>query len=33
VRGFFGHWMMFYGVATAGFVALARLARKRRPGA
>ncbi|HEX4350517.1 MAG TPA: hypothetical protein VH251_09020 [Verrucomicrobiae bacterium] len=25
LRGFSGHWMMFYGVATAGFVALARL--------
>jgi hypothetical protein len=30
LRGFSGHWMLFYGVAFAGFVALARLARKRR---
>ena len=30
LRGFSGHWMMFYGIASAGFVALARLARKRR---
>lgn len=30
LRGFSGHWMLFYGAATAGFVALARLARKRR---
>jgi hypothetical protein len=29
LRGFSGHWMLFYGVASAGFVALARL-RKRR---
>jgi len=29
LRGFSGHWMMFYGVAAAGFVALSRLARKR----
>ncbi len=32
LRGFSGHWMMFYGVAAAGFVALARLSRKRRAG-
>jgi hypothetical protein len=30
LRGFSGHWMLFYGVAAAGFVALARLARKRK---
>jgi hypothetical protein len=30
LRGFSGHWMMFYGIASAGFIALARLARKRR---
>jgi hypothetical protein len=30
LRGFSGHWMMFYGVAAAGFVALARLARRRK---
>src|SRR5882672_5432029 len=30
LRGVSGHWMMFYGIAFAGFVALARLARKRR---
>jgi hypothetical protein len=30
LRGFSGHWMLFYGVAAVGFVALARLARKRR---
>jgi len=30
LRGFSGHWMMFYGIASAGFVALARLARKRK---
>ena len=30
LRGFSGHWMMFYGTAAIGFVALARLARKRR---
>lgn len=29
LRGFSGHWMMFYGFAVAGFVALGRLARKR----
>ena len=28
LRGFSGHWMMFYGVATAGFLALGRLHRK-----
>ena len=30
LRGFSGHWMMFYGVASAGFVALARLSKKRK---
>ena len=30
LRGFSGHWMLFYGFALAGFVALSRLARKRR---
>jgi len=30
LRGFSGHWMLFYGVAAVGYVALARLARKRR---
>ena len=30
LRGFSGHWMLFYGVAAVGFFALARLARKRR---
>jgi hypothetical protein len=30
VRGFSGHWMLFYGWAVVGFVALARLARKRK---
>ena len=30
LRGFSGHWMMFYGVAWAGFVGLARLAQKRK---
>jgi hypothetical protein len=25
-----GHWMLFYGMATMGFIALARLARKRK---
>ena len=29
LRGFSGHWMMFYSMATAGFVALARLYRKK----
>ena len=29
LRGFSGHWMMFYGMALAGFVALARLDRKK----
>jgi hypothetical protein len=28
LRGFSGHWMMFYGVAHAGFVGLARLSRQ-----
>jgi len=28
LRGFSGHWMLFYGIACAGFVALARRARK-----
>lgn len=30
LRGFSGHWMLFYGIAVIGFVALARLARRRR---
>jgi hypothetical protein len=30
LRGFSGHWMLFYGMATAGFAALSRLSRKRR---
>jgi hypothetical protein len=30
LRGFSGHWMMFYGFATAGFIALERRARKRK---
>ena len=30
LRGFSGHWMMFYGIAVAGFIGLARLAHKRR---
>jgi hypothetical protein len=30
LRGFSGHWMMFYGIAAIGFVALSRLAGKRR---
>jgi len=30
VRGFSGHWMLFYGLAAIGFLALSRLARKRR---
>lgn len=29
LRGFSGHWMLFYGVATAGFVALGRLSRRK----
>ncbi|MGC4120809.1 MAG: hypothetical protein QM765_40785 [Myxococcales bacterium] len=29
LRGFSGHWMLFYGAATAGFVALARLTRQK----
>jgi len=29
LRGFSGHWMLFYGIAVMGFVALARLAQKR----
>ena len=33
LRGFSGHWMLFYGMAVAGFVGLARLARKRRDNA
>ena len=28
LRGFSGHWMLFYGVATVGFVALARLGKR-----
>lgn len=30
LRGFSGHWMLFYGVAAVGFVALDRLAEKRK---
>jgi hypothetical protein len=30
LRGFSGHWILFYGMAVIGFVALARLARKRK---
>ena len=30
LRGFSGHWMLFYGFAVAGFIGLARLAHKRR---
>jgi hypothetical protein len=30
LRGFSGHWMMFYGCALAGYVALGRLARKQK---
>ena len=30
LRGFSGHWMMFYGIAAIGFIALSRLARKRK---
>jgi hypothetical protein len=30
VRGFSGHWMLFYGIATIGFIALARLAQKQK---
>jgi len=29
LRGFSGHWMLFYGIATLGFIALARLTRQR----
>ena len=32
LRGFSGHWMLFYGVATAGFVGLARLRQEARSG-
>jgi hypothetical protein len=28
VRGFSGHWMLFYGIAAIGFVALDRLVQK-----
>jgi hypothetical protein len=31
LRGFSGHWMMFYGIATIGFLGLARRGRKARP--
>ena len=31
LRGFSGHWMLFYGVAFVGFIALSRLARKPKP--
>ena len=30
LRGFSGHWMVFYGVASVGFVALRGLARKQK---
>jgi hypothetical protein len=30
LRGFSGHWMLFYGLAAVGFVGLWRLARKRK---
>jgi hypothetical protein len=30
LRGFSGHWLLFYGMAVVGYVPLARLARKRR---
>lgn len=30
LRGFSGHWMVFYGWATAGFIGLASLARRSR---
>jgi hypothetical protein len=30
LRGFSGHWMLFYGIAAVGFVALDRLAEKRK---
>ena len=30
LRGFSGHWMLFYGAAVAGFVALARVQRMRK---
>jgi hypothetical protein len=33
LRGFSGHWMLFYGWSVAGFVALGRLARKKGPDA
>jgi len=33
LRRFSGHWMMFYGVALAGLVGLARVSRKRRENA
>lgn len=29
LRGFSGHWIMFYGIAAVGFIALARLRRSR----
>ena len=28
LRGFSGHWMLFYGIETIGFTALGRLARR-----
>ena len=31
LRGFSGHWMMFYGMATVGFIALGRLQQKPNP--
>ena len=33
LRGFSGHWMMFYGIAAIGFFALARLEKKRKEAA
>jgi hypothetical protein len=32
VRGFSGHWMLFYGIAAIGFVALDRLAQQAKLG-
>ncbi len=31
VHGFSGHWLLFYGVATMGFLALRRLERAKQP--
>jgi hypothetical protein len=30
LRGFSGHWMLFFGIEAVGFFALARLARAKR---